>query len=102
MPPSVNKTNPEIDPKQLSDTVSWLARNPEYQYILVSDEEAEAFVVQYFKNSPTIIRVFMELRNPAMKSDLLRYLILSIKGGIYSDIDTVNLKPIDLWEPEKY
>ena len=37
-----------------------------------------------------------------MKSDLLRYLILSIEGGVYADIDTVNLKSIGQWVPEKY
>ena len=34
-----------------------------------------------------------------MKSDLLRYLILDVEGGVYTDIDTVALKPIDAWVP---
>lgn len=34
-----------------------------------------------------------------MKSDILRYLILHVEGGVYSDIDTVALKAIDLWVP---
>jgi alpha 1,6-mannosyltransferase len=32
-----------------------------------------------------------------MKSDLLRYLVLDIEGGVYCDIDTVSLKPISDW-----
>lgn len=32
-----------------------------------------------------------------MKSDLLRYLILDIEGGVYTDTDTIALKPIDNW-----
>ncbi|KAI3395249.1 hypothetical protein diail_1602 [Diaporthe ilicicola] len=32
-----------------------------------------------------------------LKSDLLRYLILSVKGGVYTDTDTEALQPIDKW-----
>jgi alpha 1,6-mannosyltransferase len=34
---------------------------------------------------------------PVLKADFFRYLIVYIRGGIYSDIDTVNLKPISSW-----
>ncbi|WDK10191.1 glycosyltransferase sugar-binding region containing DXD domain-containing protein [Colletotrichum graminicola] len=37
-----------------------------------------------------------------MKSDLLRYLLLDIEGGVYSDTDTVALKPVDDWIPEEF
>ncbi|KAK7678401.1 membrane-bound alpha-1,6- mannosyltransferase Initiation-specific [Cerrena zonata] len=32
-----------------------------------------------------------------LKADFFRYLILFARGGVYSDIDTVSLKPIDTW-----
>lgn len=35
-----------------------------------------------------------------MKSDFLRYLILGVEGGVYTDTDTIALKPIDVWVPE--
>jgi alpha 1,6-mannosyltransferase len=101
-PPNVESSSFEIDPDELSDSVSWLAHNPDYEYVLVGDEGAEAFVLQHFKNNKTLLRIFKELKNTGMKSDLLRYMILSIEGGVYSDIDTVNLKPIDLWVPTEY
>ena len=37
-----------------------------------------------------------------MRSDLLRYLILSKEGGVYTDTDTVALKPIDNWIPDEF
>lgn len=40
--------------------------------------------------------------NVGMKSDLLRYLLLSAEGGVYSDTDTVALKPIDKWIPDEF
>jgi alpha 1,6-mannosyltransferase len=35
-----------------------------------------------------------------MKSDLLRYLVLGVQGGVYTDTDTVALKPVDAWIPQ--
>lgn len=101
-PPNVNKTAFEIDPGNLGDAVSWLAHNPNYEYQLVGDDGAEEITLQHFKENPTILKIFRELKNTGMKSDLLRYMLLFIEGGVYSDIDTVNLKPIDSWVPEEH
>lgn len=37
-----------------------------------------------------------------MRSDILRYLYLYLEGGVYSDIDTVALKPINDWVPPEF
>ena len=37
-----------------------------------------------------------------MKADLLRYLVLVEKGGIYADIDVLCEKPISTWLPPAY
>lgn len=46
-----------------------------------------------------MIETYRSLANVGMKSDLLRYLLLDVEGGVYSDTDTVALKPIDDWVP---
>ncbi|OQE44321.1 hypothetical protein PENCOP_c002G07862 [Penicillium coprophilum] len=101
-PPNVSTTDFRVNPEQLPHVVSWLAHNRDYEYTLVGDEGTETFVRQHFQGNSTFLKIFKELKNTGMKSDLLRYMILSVKGGVYSDIDTINLKPIDLWVPEKY
>lgn len=101
-PPKADKSSFEIDAEQLADTASWLARNPDYEYVLVGDKGAEEFIQQNFKQNSKLRKILRELKNTGMKSDLLRYLILSVEGGVYSDIDTEALKPIDHWVPEKY
>ncbi|KAJ5813083.1 hypothetical protein N7447_010106 [Penicillium robsamsonii] len=101
-PPNLSIADFEANPEQLSETLSWLAYNRDYEYTLVGDEGAEALVHQHFQGNPTFLRIFRELKNTGMKSDLLRYMILSVKGGVYTDTDTINLKPIDLWVPEEY
>lgn len=89
-----------IDPVELVDTPSWLSKNPNHNYKLVTPEWADAFVDEHFKpTNPVLAQTYHALTNPGLKSDLLRYLILSIKGGVYTDIDTVALQPIDTWIP---
>ncbi|POR31864.1 Alpha-1,6-mannosyltransferase Och1 [Tolypocladium paradoxum] len=101
-PPNADKSSFEIDAEQVADAASWVARNPDYEYVLMGDKGAEEFIQQNFKKGSTLSTILRELKNTGIKSDLLRYLILSIKGGVYSDIDTEALKPIDRWVPEMH
>ncbi|KAI0861053.1 alpha-1,6-mannosyltransferase Och1 [Xylaria cubensis] len=101
--PHPNKpANAPFDAQVLVDTPSWLIRNPGYGYILIGQGEADDFVNTHFSGDTKILDAWRALRNPGVKSDLLRYLILFIEGGIYTDIDTEALKPIDFWVPEQY
>lgn len=85
------------DPKVLQDTPSWLVLNPDHKYTLMSAKGGEEFVYKHFSDQPKLLDTYNKLPNVGMKSDLLRYLILSVEGGVYTDTDTVCLKPIDKW-----
>jgi len=37
-----------------------------------------------------------------LRADFLRYLLLAIEGGVYSDMDTEMLKPLYEWVPDEY
>lgn len=97
LPPNNAGGDFTVDPSKLVDTASWLARNPDYHYRLVTSKWADAFVDAHFGSTSEIAQAYHELRNPGLKSDLLRYLILFIEGGVYSDMDTEGLQPIDKW-----
>ena len=43
------------------------------------------------------MRACRNLSRPALKADLARYLIVHTFGGVYSDVDTLCLRPIDTW-----
>lgn len=86
--------------QSLSDTRSWLAKNPGFEYTLLGAKAADDFVNAHFSGSPSILHTYHALRNPGMKTDLLRYLIMLAKGGVYSDLDTEALRPVDDWVPE--
>ncbi|ETS79182.1 hypothetical protein PFICI_09035 [Pestalotiopsis fici W106-1] len=100
LPRSQSPKDLAIDPEQLSDTRSWIAMNPDYEYRLVGLKSADRFVDEHFAHDSEVLRMYHGLRNPGLKSDLLRYLILSVQGGVYCDTDTLALKPIDEWVPE--
>lgn len=88
-----------IDPAVLEDTTSWLAMNPGAAYTLAGAEWADRFVDRHYADDEPLRRTYHALHNPGLKSDLLRYLVLGREGGIYTDVDTVALRPLDAWVP---
>ncbi|KAI3339248.1 alpha-1,6-mannosyltransferase Och1 [Ustulina deusta] len=102
LPRPGSPANTPLNPQSLVDTTSWLAQNPGYSYIIVAQKEADYFINTHFSGDAKILRTWHALKNPGVKSDLLRYLTLFIEGGVYTDIDTEALKPIDIWVPEEY
>ncbi|KAH6603213.1 glycosyltransferase family 32 [Trichoderma cornu-damae] len=88
-----------VDVRQLEHTASWIAMNPDYHYTLIGQKGGDKFVESRFGHDPKIAEVYHKISNVGQKSDFLRYLILSAQGGVYTDTDTVALKPIDAWIP---
>ncbi len=64
-------------------------KNPDYEYYLYDFEEGIQFVRNNFESvlSEKIIIHLNNLESKAHKSDLLRYCLLYIYGGVYIDID---------------
>jgi len=58
--------------------------NPEFDYYLYSDDDCSNFIKNNFDED--VINAFDTLIPGAYKSDLWRYCILYIKGGIYLDL----------------
>lgn len=96
------KQSDSINPKALGDAASWVALNPGYQYQLLGagTTSGDDFVTKHFSHDKTIMDTYFSLRSPGLKTDLLRYLVLWIEGGVYTDLDTWAIKPINTWVPE--
>ncbi|EGG12653.1 family 32 glycosyltransferase, partial [Melampsora larici-populina 98AG31] len=78
---------------------SWKDLNPNWDYHLSEDKEENNWVnrILSFQES-SLLRSWNSLSNePVMRADLWRYLKLLIVGGVYSDMDTRCLKPIETW-----
>ncbi|CAK9439217.1 uncharacterized protein LODBEIA_P34410 [Lodderomyces beijingensis] len=77
---------------------TWDDHNPEYKHYVIPDEQCDYLVDELFRSTcPDVARAYQLLPKSIMKADFFRYLILFARGGVYSDIDTVNLKPVDTW-----
>ncbi len=85
-------------PNYVFERIQKYANN--YEYILYDDIDAEIFLTKYFNSK--VVRRFNKLRLGAHKADLLRYCFLYVYGGIYIDIKTLLIKPLDEIFTNKY
>ena len=78
---------------------SWITQNQDYAYTLLSNDGADAFAREHYADRPEVLNPFLNLNFPILRTDLLRYMILETKGGVYSDLDTGVRKPVRDWVP---
>lgn len=85
---------------------SWIAKNPDYRYEVLTDQNDMAYVETHFGpdglNRPDIVYVYRELTARIIKADLLRYMIMYIEGGLYTDIDVEALRPVNQFIPPRW
>lgn len=86
------KTN-NVPEKMYLSAMSWSKKNPEYDYEFFDDNR----IIKFIKNNynKNILTKFMVINSGAAKADFFRWLYLYKHGGIYVDIDSVCLKPIN-------
>ncbi len=91
-------------PPNMKETVELLKRqNPEFEHFLYDDAMCGSFIQHHFDEE--VFYTFQKLKPGAYKSDLWRYCILYIHGGVYLDIkySCVNkFKLIELTDKEYY
>ncbi|KAK2746809.1 hypothetical protein FQN57_002851 [Myotisia sp. PD_48] len=85
---------------------TWLAMNPEYRYEVLTDDNADDYVLTHFGpfgiNRPDIVQTYQAIRAKIIKADFLRYLVMYVDGGVYTDIDVEALRPLRTFIPERY
>lgn len=78
---------------ELTDT--WKTKNVNYCHFVFDDIKCQQFISKFFGDN--VLNAYNRLVPGAYKADLWRYCILYIYGGIYIDIDTICITPIDLF-----
>lgn len=76
---------------------TWETKNPGYKHYVIADQQCDSMVNQLYENVPDVAEAWNAMPKSILKADFFRYLILFARGGVYSDIDTQGLKPIDTW-----
>lgn len=64
---------------------------------VVTDAVAKHLIRYLYESIPEVLEAYNAMPLPVLKADFFRYLILLARGGIYSDIDTMALKPATEW-----
>ncbi|KAL2193648.1 nucleotide-diphospho-sugar transferase [Corynascus similis CBS 632.67] len=101
------KVNPlKFEERDLNTARTWLAKNPEYRYEVLTDDNDLRYVEYHFGpdgfNRPDIVDFYRNLKAAIVKADLLRYMIMYAEGGVYADIDVEALKPVNRFIPARY
>jgi len=71
-------------------SANWINLNPEWEYRYVDHIQREKFI----KNYPELFEYYSSLV-PWAQADIWRYLITYENGGVYADMDSVCIKPLD-------
>ena len=101
------KVNPfGFEGKDSAVASTWTAKNPDFRYEVLTDQNDLAYVETHFGptglNRPDIVYIYRELTVRIVKADFLRYLIMYVEGGIYTDIDVEALRPVSRFLPDRY
>ncbi|KAF4625196.1 hypothetical protein G7Y89_g12976 [Cudoniella acicularis] len=93
------------DKSQVFDATC-LNQNPHYRHEFLTELQAETYVREHYSEERRdIVEVFMLLRIPIVRADLLRYLILYKEGGVWSDLDVScgeQYGNMNKWVPNRY
>jgi hypothetical protein len=76
----------DIHPFIVNNINNMLDKNPEYNYNLITDEEAEKLIQRNF--DIFVYNAYKKLNLGAAKGDFIRYIALYVYGGIYLDLDS--------------
>ncbi|KAJ9108941.1 hypothetical protein QFC21_000263 [Naganishia friedmannii] len=90
------QTDAKSEHAQSAPVASWKDNGEGWQWRLLNDVDAARYVAKQLGNS-RLKSVWDLLPSGILHSDMLRYLLLLLEGGIYSDTDTKRLKPISEW-----
>jgi hypothetical protein len=85
-----NDENPP--PRYLPLIESWKRHNPAWKYTLWTHAAVRELIST---RRPELLPVFDGYAKPICRADLGRYVVLAEFGGIYADLDTECLRPID-------
>jgi len=82
--------------KEYQDNIRlWDEKNPTWRHEILTDNGAFEYVLDTFTDNQDIVEAFTTLTDNIMRADFFHYLVLLGDGGVYSDMDTEALRPIE-------
>ena len=96
--------SPDALGKYMRPIHSWVSQSPSHAYTILDSQGSLAIISKLSKlpSQAHILPTFYAMSRRVLRVDFLRYLLLAIEGGVYSDIDTELRKPINEWVPDEF
>jgi len=94
--------SPELPPIMKTYIDAEIKDNPEFNFFIYDLDKCRKFIADHFR--PDVLNAFDKLEPIAYKSDLWRYCVLYVNGGIYLDIKFMpvdGFKFIDIIDKER-
>lgn len=92
----ISKNKYEDSPDYIKPLMdSWKNNNPDWEYRHFDDQEGGDFLKENFGSKYE--EIYNKITIPFCRSDFWRYLVLQKFGGVYADIDTICITPIEKW-----
>jgi hypothetical protein len=88
------KDKNRLKPHQVVSMASWARFNPGHSILLFDDHDVRLFMNTYFRR---LLPTFDTLESQVERTDMWRYLVLCIFGGVYADSDVVAARPLKDW-----
>lgn len=85
--------NSELPPYLKASIGTWIENNPKFEHRYVSGANRRKFISENFED--TILKIYDACINGTIKADMWRVLVTHMFGGIYADIDTYCMRPIN-------
>jgi len=85
-------TQPSIPSTFIPTVRTFLQFNPKWQYFFWTEKNGRKLIQD---KHPKLLKFFDTAEMNVIKSDLLRYVVLYEHGGLYADLDTLDIRPLD-------
>lgn len=90
----------QLPSKAQESLQTWKNLNPDWSHGYMSGDDREDFFRTEFGGE--VFDTYMKYPMGVMKAGLWRFAILYKNGGVYADLDTECVNPIDTWLDQQY
>lgn len=87
------RTEPKMPVRLQILAESWKEKNPDWEYHLWNGDDMDKLVLTFF---PEYMPLYRSFPRNVQRWDTIRYMILYVYGGVYTDLDTECFRSIDI------
>lgn len=86
-------SEPMMPQKFTNNVKSFLTNHPNWTFYFWTDSSSRKLIEDRHKK---LLFLYDHASNIVVKSDILRYVVIYEFGGVYTDVDTVSVRPMDI------